>query len=85
MKNKLTLAKYLIYGSAAYRLFWAIWGLISNSISEYAWDYLWNYFSLWQFLWHFPFGYLLTALLIAFSYQRFQKEKPQFNCFYNAG
>ena len=82
MKNKLTLAKYLIYGSAACFLVVHADRAISITFTlgnTAGWDYLWNEVELWWFLWHFPFTYLVPALLIAFSYQRFQKGKTQFN------
>lgn len=79
MKNKLTLAKYLIYGSAAYRLCWSIWALIYNSIYEVGWAYGWNNLSVWQFFYGYVLWHFRAPLLIYFSYQRFEKEKPQFN------
>ena len=79
MKNKLTLAKYLIYGSAAYRLCMGILGSFAGFFLEYGWAWRWNYFSVWQFFYSYVLWNLTTALLIYFSYQRFKKEKPQFN------
>ena len=79
MKDKLTIAKYLIYGVAAYSLCLSIMSFVSGfTVNEFNWTYRWNAFSVWQFFRIYLLGYFITTLLIYFSYQRFQKEKSQF-------
>ena len=76
MKNKLTLAKYLIYGSAAIFLVLMMIEIVDVALEDArSWSDVWNAMGLWRVL----SIYFVIPLLAYFSYQRFQKGKTQFN------